>query len=165
MRVRGHGAYYLLSALHYYVYIELSSRGHRASLKSRQVKSIKIVHTFSFQQAPYPTPPGAALSSASHAIHPSIRAACAESSSVPSAIVLPTPDNSKNRTKRLSHLGLASSTRTLPGFFPCHASLRDSTVGFLQWSNTWDRVILTEPAAVVGSSADPLEVLSGSPVS
>jgi len=60
----------------------------------------------------WPSPPRSSTSSVSQAIHSSILAACAPSSSVPSAIVLPTPDNSKKRTNRLSHLGLANNTRT-----------------------------------------------------
>jgi hypothetical protein len=39
-------------------------------------------------------------------------------SSVPSAVVLPTPDSSRYLTKRLSYLGLANNTLTPPGSFP-----------------------------------------------
>jgi hypothetical protein len=58
-----------------------------------------------------PSPRRATLSVASHATHSSILAARAPSSSVQSAITLPTPDNSRNFTNRLSHLGLANNTR------------------------------------------------------
>jgi hypothetical protein len=45
-----------------------------------------------------------------------------------------------------SHLGLASKTRTSPGFFPSHASvLAVRSLTFEQWSRTCDRVIRAEP--------------------
>jgi len=50
--------------------------------------------------------------------HSFILAVRAPSSSDPSTITLPTPDSSRNLRKRLSHLGLASKTRTLQG--PSH---------------------------------------------
>ena len=52
----------------------------------------------------------ATLSSASHAIHPSILAVRVSSTSSPSTN-LPTPDSSRRRTKRLSQRGLLRSTR------------------------------------------------------
>jgi hypothetical protein len=56
------------------------------------------------------------------------------------------PDNLRNLTNRLSHLGLANNTQTLPGSFPSHAStLADLNLLFGQWRSTWERVILTEP--------------------
>ena len=59
--------------------------------------------------------------------------------------VLPTPESSKKWTNRLSHLEMANSTRTPPGFFPSHAgSLAVISLGFLQCSSTCDRVILAE---------------------
>jgi hypothetical protein len=77
-------------------------------------------------------PPGgilstAASSSASHAIYVSILAAYADPSSVPSANVLPTPDNSRKRTKHFSYLGSANNLRTFPGFLPSHASILAAT--------------------------------------
>jgi len=94
----------------------------------------------------YPSPPRSSTSSVSHAIHSSILTVCAPSSSVPSAVVLPTPDNSKKRTNRLSHLGLANNTRTPPGFFPSHASLSaDRSLSLGQYRRTCERVILAGP--------------------
>jgi hypothetical protein len=56
------------------------------------------------------------------------------------------PDSSKNLTNRRSHLGLANSTRTPPGFFPSHASvLAIRSLGFGEWSRTCDLVMWAEP--------------------
>ena len=62
----------------------------------------------------YIVPYWATLSSASHAIHPSIFVARVSSASSPS-INLTTPDSSRKRSKRLSHRGLLRSTRMPPG--------------------------------------------------
>ena len=56
----------------------------------------------------------------------------------------PHQDSSRKRTNRLSHLGLASNTRTPPGLFPSHASARAATsFGLVQCRRMCDRLILT----------------------
>ena len=89
----------------------------------------------------YTMPYWATLSSASHAIHPSILAARVSSTPSPSTN-LPTPDNSRKRSKRLSHGGLLRSTRMLPGSLPSHASARVArNLSFVQSSKVCDLVI------------------------
>jgi len=77
-------------------------------------------------------------------IHSSVAAAWAPSSSVPSAVVLSTPDSSRNLRKRRFHLGLPSRTRTPLGLLPSHASaLVALSRSFEQWSRVWDLDIRT----------------------
>ena len=64
-------------------------------------------------------------------------AASANSSSVPSAIVLLTPGNSRKRTNHLLHQGLANSTRAPAGLFLSYDTrIADNSLRFLQWSST-----------------------------
>ena len=85
-------------------------------------------------------PPGSSLS-ASQITQPSIFAAWASSSS---ATVYPTPDVSKNFSKRRSHLGLANRTFIPPGRPPSHAAVLAATsLSFRPCKSTCDLVILT----------------------
>jgi hypothetical protein len=73
--------------------------------------------------------------------------AWASSSSIPPSTSLPTPESSRYRSNRPSHLGLDSRTPILLGFLPSHAStLAATNVALGQWSRAWDLVILAFPS-------------------
>jgi len=97
--------------------------------------------------------PGAALSAVSQTIHSSTCAALAPSSS---AMVRPTPDSSRNKRKRRSHLGFSAFPRFMSGVPQALVWAVKQNVG-----SGHPRTLLAKPAFVVYNSfPDPFQVLA-----